>query len=51
LFETGDNRTYREDSTGVGLNITKMLVEEQGGKIGVESVLGQGSTFFFQWSK
>lgn len=51
LFETGGNKTHRDDSTGVGLNITKMLVEEQGGKIGVESELGQGSCFYFQWSK
>lgn len=51
LFETGGTRTHRDDSTGVGLNITKMLVEEQGGKIQVESVLGEGSCFYFQWSK
>lgn len=33
--------------TGLGLNITKSLVEMQGGKIWFESQLGQGSTFHF----
>lgn len=51
LFETADNKSSGDDSTGVGLNITKMLVEEQGGKLGVESTPGEGSNFYFQWSK
>ncbi len=33
--------------TGLGMPITKNLVEIQGGSIWIESVLGQGSTFFF----
>lgn len=51
LFETTDNKSSGESSTGVGLNLLKMLVEEQGGKIRVESSLDQGSTFFFEWRK
>ena len=52
LFYTADNTpAIAESSTGVGLNILKMLVEEQGGKIRIESELGQGATFFFTWSK
>lgn len=51
LFETTSNKSKSESSTGVGLNIMKMLVEEQGGKITVESVKGKGSTFYFQWAK
>lgn len=51
LFEVADHKEGTDSSTGVGLNIMKMLVEEQGGKIDVASQPGIGSNFSFQWHK
>lgn len=51
MFETAGNISHKDSSTGLGLNLLKVLVEEQGGKIWVNSVVGEGSTFFFEWTK
>ena len=40
-----DGREKRYGGTGLGLALTKRLVEAQGGSVGVRSTLGQGSTF------
>lgn len=51
IFESfeqlGEHQTREYGGTGLGLAVTKQLVTIHGGKIWLESKLGQGSTFFF----
>ena len=50
MFQTLSPRE-RAESTGIGLAIVKKIAEMNGGTAWVESEVGQGSTFFFTFSK
>lgn len=50
MFQTLLSRDQFE-STGVGLALVKKIVEMYGGRVWVESRVGQGSTFFFTLPK
>ncbi|NJM17864.1 MAG: PAS domain S-box protein [Richelia sp. RM2_1_2] len=50
IFQTLQARDQKE-GTGVGLSIVKKILESQGATITVESDVGKGSTFRFNWHK
>jgi signal transduction histidine kinase len=45
FYKVGSKETLPEEGHGLGLAIVKSVVEAHGGRVGVESVEGQGATF------
>jgi len=41
------HKTGSSEGFGLGLYICRSIIERHGGAVGVESVVGQGSTFWF----
>ena len=49
FFRVDKARSRKSGGSGLGLSIVRNMVERNGGKIHVESVVGQGSTFTVQF--
>lgn len=50
VFQILNSRDQKEN-TGIGLSIVKKILDNQGGRIWIESQAGEGATFYFTWQK
>ncbi len=50
IFQTLESRD-KVEGTGIGLSVVKKTVEARGGTVTVDSALGRGATFTFEWPK
>jgi PAS domain S-box-containing protein len=50
IFQTLEARD-KVEGTGIGLSVVKKIVEAKGGRVSVQSDVGQGATFSFLWPK
>ena len=50
VFQTLQSKD-KSESTGIGLTIVKKIVEQQDGRVLLESTFGEGTTFSFIWNK
>lgn len=51
IFKIFKSLNPNKDSNGIGLSVCKKIVELHGGKIWLESKLGEGTTFYFTIAK
>ena len=51
FYQASQDQTYSKKGTGIGLSLTKEIVELHGGTIKVQSKVGEGSEFIISLSK